>query len=199
MCISESLPILNMTPVILKTLCIKYIFMGVNRKFDFRQDWMFCSDLSNVISGGNLLFWWDCFFRWDFVPFCEPWTLNSPNDLKCGITLMVFTLDQCLIPCLMWTCGLLITFCMPISMMWAIWVNIFGSPPRPPPLPWVSWGGWVLFCHFFYNFTVQFNHILKSIKVLTALFNLIWNTQKSKWRISFLSAKARCSLVLTRF
>ena len=133
MCISESLPILNMTPVILKTLYIKYIFMGVNRKFDFRQDWMFCSDLGNVISGGNLLFWWDCFFRWDFVPFCEPWTLNSPNDLKCGITLMVFTLDQCLIPCLMWTCGLLITFCMPISMMWAIWVNIFGSPPRPPP------------------------------------------------------------------
>ena len=35
-------------------------------------------------------------------------------------------------------------------------------------------------------------------KMLTALFNLVWNTQKSKWTI-FLSAKARCFLVLQRF
>ena len=34
--------------------------MGVNRKFDFRQVWKFCWDLSNVISGGNWLFRWDC-------------------------------------------------------------------------------------------------------------------------------------------
>ena len=36
--------------------------MGVNRKFDFRQVWKFCWDLSNVISGGNWLFRWDCVF-----------------------------------------------------------------------------------------------------------------------------------------
>ena len=35
-------------------------------------------------------------------------------------------------------------------------------------------------------------------KMLTALFNLVWNTQKSKWTI-FLNAKARCFLVLKRF
>ena len=35
-------------------------------------------------------------------------------------------------------------------------------------------------------------------KMLTALFNLVWNTQKSKWTI-FLSAKAKCFLVLKRF
>ena len=36
-------------------------------------------------------------------------------------------------------------------------------------------------------------------KVLTALFNLFRNTQKSKWTISFLSSKARCFLVLKKF
>ena len=36
--------------------------MGVNRKFYFRQVWKFCRDLSNVISGGNWLFRWDCSF-----------------------------------------------------------------------------------------------------------------------------------------
>ena len=35
-------------------------------------------------------------------------------------------------------------------------------------------------------------------KMLTALFNLVWNTQKSQWTI-FLSAKARCFLVLKGF
>ena len=35
-------------------------------------------------------------------------------------------------------------------------------------------------------------------KMQTALFNLVWNTQKSKWTI-FLSAKAKCFLVLKRF
>ena len=35
-------------------------------------------------------------------------------------------------------------------------------------------------------------------KMLTALFNLVWNTQKSKWE-NVLSAKARCFLVLKRF
>ena len=35
--------------------------MGVNRKFDFKQAWKFCWDISNVISaGGNWLFRWDC-------------------------------------------------------------------------------------------------------------------------------------------
>ena len=34
-----------------------YIFeIGLCWKFDFRQDWKFCWDLSNVISGGNWLF-----------------------------------------------------------------------------------------------------------------------------------------------
>ena len=48
---------------------LKYIFeMGVNRKFDFRQVWKFCWDLSNVISGGNWLFRWDYFSRWEFAP-----------------------------------------------------------------------------------------------------------------------------------
>ena len=32
-------------------------------------------------------------------------------------------------------------------------------------------------------------------KLLTALFNLVWNTRKSKWTI-LLSAQARCFLVL---
>ena len=35
-------------------------------------------------------------------------------------------------------------------------------------------------------------------KMLTALFNLVWNTQKRKWTI-FLSAKAKCFWVLKRF
>ena len=36
--------------------------MGVNRKFYFRRVWKFWWDLSNVISGGNWLFRWDCVF-----------------------------------------------------------------------------------------------------------------------------------------
>ena len=36
-------------------------------------------------------------------------------------------------------------------------------------------------------------------KMLTALFNLVRNTQKSIWTIFFLSAKAKCFLVLKRF
>ena len=52
--------IVNLTPV--KNL-LRYIFkMGVNRKFDFRWVWKFCWDLSNVISGGNWVFRWDCVF-----------------------------------------------------------------------------------------------------------------------------------------
>ena len=43
--------------------------MGVNRKFDFRQVWKFCWDLSNIISGGNWLFRWDCVFQ---VGLCTP-------------------------------------------------------------------------------------------------------------------------------
>ena len=48
-----------------KSACcfLKHIFkMGVNRKFDFRWVWKFCWDLSNVISGGNWLFMWNCVF-----------------------------------------------------------------------------------------------------------------------------------------
>ena len=48
----------------------KHIFkIGTNRIFDFRQDGKFCLDLSNVISGGNWLFRWDCFFLCVFVCF----------------------------------------------------------------------------------------------------------------------------------
>ena len=55
--ISKSLPIFNLTPVILKNF-FKHIFeMGVNRK------------LGN--SAGNRLFKCDCFSRWDFVPLCK--------------------------------------------------------------------------------------------------------------------------------
>ena len=51
--------------------------MEVNRKFDFWRVWKFCWDLSNVISGGNWLFKWDCvFFKWDFVPLCELWAMS---------------------------------------------------------------------------------------------------------------------------
>ena len=39
----------------------------------------------------------------------------------------------------------------------------------------------------------------KSTNILTALFKLIQNTQKSIWTIFFLSAKAKCFLVLKRF
>ena len=35
-------------------------------------------------------------------------------------------------------------------------------------------------------------------KILTALFNFVWNTQKNKWTI-FLNAQAKCFLVLKRF
>ena len=36
---------------------LKHVFkMRVNWKFDFRQDWKFCWDLSNANSGGNWLF-----------------------------------------------------------------------------------------------------------------------------------------------
>ena len=77
---SKNLPIVNLTPVILKTLFTptsnicskKHIHdMGMNRKFDFRQDGKFCWDLSDGISGGNWLIRWDCIFRWDFVPLCK--------------------------------------------------------------------------------------------------------------------------------
>ena len=37
---------------------LKYV--GVNKKFDFRWNWKFCWDLSNVIPGGNCSFWSDC-------------------------------------------------------------------------------------------------------------------------------------------
>ena len=30
--------------------------MGVNKKFDFRRDWKFCWNLSNIISGGTVFF-----------------------------------------------------------------------------------------------------------------------------------------------
>ena len=61
--ISETLHIIDLTPVTLKTFWSIYLFeMGVNRKFDFRQIWKFCWGLSNVISGGNWLFRWDCVF-----------------------------------------------------------------------------------------------------------------------------------------
>ena len=44
--------------------------MGMNRKFDFRWVWKFCWALSNVISGGNWLFRWNCvFFQ---VGLCTP-------------------------------------------------------------------------------------------------------------------------------
>ena len=43
--------------------CNFYIFeVGVNRKFDIRWVRKFCWDLSNVLSGGNWLFRWDCVF-----------------------------------------------------------------------------------------------------------------------------------------
>ena len=42
-------------------------------------------------------------------------------------------------------------------------------------------------------------HSVSLQKMLTALFSLVWNTQKSKWIIFFLSAKARYFLVLKRF
>ena len=38
------------------------VYIRDNRKFDFRQIWKFCWGLSNVISGGNWLFRWDCVF-----------------------------------------------------------------------------------------------------------------------------------------
>ena len=40
---------------------LKHMEMRVNRKFDFRQDWKFCWDLSTVISD-NWLFRWNCVF-----------------------------------------------------------------------------------------------------------------------------------------
>ena len=55
--------------------------MGVNRKFDCRRVWKFCWDLSNLISGGNCLFRWDCvFFRWDLVPLCKLWVSTNCNS-----------------------------------------------------------------------------------------------------------------------
>ena len=35
-------------------------------------------------------------------------------------------------------------------------------------------------------------------EILTALFNLVWNTYKNKWQY-FLSGKVTCFLVLNRF
>ena len=62
MSISETLHIINLTPVSLKTF-LKYIFeMGLKRKFDFRRVWKFCWGLSNVISGDNRFSGWDCVF-----------------------------------------------------------------------------------------------------------------------------------------
>ena len=54
--ISESLPIVYLTPVILKTFWSIYIQDGI----DFRWVWKFCWDLSNVASSGNWLSRWDC-------------------------------------------------------------------------------------------------------------------------------------------
>ena len=63
---------------------LKHIFeMGVNRIFDFRWVWKFCCDLSNVISGKNWLFRWDCvFFRRDFVLLCELWYVFTKEFRK---------------------------------------------------------------------------------------------------------------------
>ena len=38
------------------------VYIWDNRKFDFRRIWKFCWGLSNVISGENWLFRWDCVF-----------------------------------------------------------------------------------------------------------------------------------------
>ena len=84
---------------------MKHIFeMEVNRKFDFRWDWKFCWDLSNVISGENWLFIekWDCdFFRTDFVLLCELWIKcrsiwRSCRWLKWRLDCVrIITWDQC--------------------------------------------------------------------------------------------------------
>ena len=60
---------------------MKHIFeMGVIRKFDFRQDWKFCWDLSNVISGRNWLFMCRVFFKWYFIPFRKLWAALTIVD-----------------------------------------------------------------------------------------------------------------------
>ena len=50
--ISESLPIVNLTE--------RHIRDGSEQKIWFKRVWKFWWDLSNVISGGNWLFRWDC-------------------------------------------------------------------------------------------------------------------------------------------
>ena len=54
--------------------------MGVNRKFDLRRVWKFCWDLSNVISGGNWLFRWDCIFS---VGLCTPLRTKDSVEMPC--------------------------------------------------------------------------------------------------------------------
>ena len=73
--ISEYLPIVNLTPVILKTFCSIYLRWEWKGNLIFRWVWKFCWDLSNIISGGNWLFRWDCFL----VGLCTP--LRSMADV----------------------------------------------------------------------------------------------------------------------
>ena len=60
MSIIESLPIVNLTPVILPSEA--YIRDWVNKKFDFRWVWKVYWDLHNNIAGGKCLFRWDSVF-----------------------------------------------------------------------------------------------------------------------------------------
>ena len=55
---------------------LKYIFeIGVNKNFDLRWVRKFFWDLSNVISGANWFFKWDCAFPSGTVLLCELWGL----------------------------------------------------------------------------------------------------------------------------
>ena len=65
--ISESLPIVNLTPVILKTF--RSIYSRWEWKGNFWQVWKFSWDLRNVISRGNWLFMWNYVFQ---VGLCTP-------------------------------------------------------------------------------------------------------------------------------
>ena len=69
--ISERLPIVNLTPVILKTFCSIYLRWESTRNLILGGSEIFAGTYVMSFQVGIGSLGWILFFRWDFVPLCE--------------------------------------------------------------------------------------------------------------------------------
>ena len=107
---------------------LKYVFMEMNRKFDSRQDWKFCWDLSNVMSVGNWIVWSDCVFSRRNL--CSFLNYEFPKWLKCGITphsygIYIWFTPYSILNLDFWIFNYIhLCPCTSVSLIWEIWVNV---------------------------------------------------------------------------